>query len=724
VAPEVSAWLKDRRVKAAGKVSADHAAHAVLDGVSSPAVVPSAGQARGGAAWLLRPDQRVVGFVDRPELARLREWCAEEGAPGVMLLTGAGGVGKTRLALGLAEEQQKAGWLCRMVRIGGEARVVAAARAVSRGGVLLIVDYAETRPGLVELLQAVAGDGGDRLRVVLLARSVGEWWAQLEASTDPDVRLLVAAAGPVPVGVLGEAASGADLVRAAVPQFARAMGAAVPGSLQVAVPEGPVPMLVLHATALLAVLEARERPPAAPVRMVADEQVLAGLLAREKVFWLGSARAADLAGPDGVDSVTAAQAVAVACLITVADESGAAQALRRVPGLAHAPLGQVHKIARWLRQLYPADRAGPAGAEARWWGYLQPDLLAERHVVGELADASDLARACLRDLAAEQAHGALTVLARACVHRPQAPGLIAAALRADLSGLGVHAIAVAVQTGGRLGGILADVVSDAAAPLETLIQIEEAIPYPTVVLAEADAVLAERISRMLPEDTERGEIARWRDLLGVRLSQAGRPHQALPVTQEAIAIRRQLAALSPDRYRPDLAASLTNLGIWLSELGRPADALPVTQEAVAIRRQLAALSPDRYRPDLAASLSNLGVWFSELGRPADALPVTQEAVAIRRELAALSPDRYRSDLAASLTNLGIWLSELGRPADALPVTQEAVTTYRELATLSPDRYRPDLAASLSNLGIRLSALGRDAEATAAHAEAKAIHGES
>ena len=60
-----------------------------------------------------------------------------------------------------------------------------------------------------------------------------------------------------------------------------------------------MPILVLHAAALLAVLEAREHPPAAPVRMVADEQVLAGLLAREKVFWLGSARTADLAGPDG-----------------------------------------------------------------------------------------------------------------------------------------------------------------------------------------------------------------------------------------------------------------------------------------------------------------------------------------------------------------------------------------------------------------------------------------
>jgi hypothetical protein len=272
--------------------------------------------------------------------------------------------------------------------------------------------------------------------------------------------------------------------------------------------------------------------------VVADEQVLAGLLAREKAFWLGSARTAGLAGPNGVDSVTAAQAVAVTCLITVADESGAAQAVRRVPGLVDAPSGHLRKIARWLRQLYPADRLSPPGGQARWWGNLQPDLLAERHVVSELANAPEPPAACLSGLTAEQAHGALTVLARACAHRPQAPGLIAAALRADLSGLGRPAIGVAVQTGGMLGAILADVFRDANAPLETLIQIEEAIPYPTVALAEADAVLTDRINRMLPADTERAEMARWRQLLGTLLDQAGRPHKALPVTQEAVRARR------------------------------------------------------------------------------------------------------------------------------------------------------------------------------------------
>ena len=87
-----------------------------------------------------------------------------------------------------------------------------------------------------------------------------------------------------------------------------------------------------------------------------------------------------------------------------------------------------------------------------------------------------------------------------------------------------------------------------------------------------------------------------------------------------MAICRELAAAYPDRYRPDLARSLTNLGVRFSELGRPAEALPPAQEAVAIHRELAAAYPDRYRPDLARSLSNLGIQFSELGRPAEALP--------------------------------------------------------------------------------------------------------
>lgn len=52
------------------------------------------------------------------------------------------------------------------------------------------------------------------------------------------------------------------------------------------------------------------------------------------------------------------------------------------------------------------------------------------------------------------------------------------------------------------------------------------------------------------------ERARWLSTLGVTLSQLGRPAEALPVTEEAVVIRRELATASPDRYRPDLAVSL------------------------------------------------------------------------------------------------------------------------------------------------------------------------
>src|ERR1035438_383515 len=64
LAPEVSGALRERRAGEVDRLRADRAALALLDGVSSPAVVRAAGQALGSAAWWLRPDQRVVDFID------------------------------------------------------------------------------------------------------------------------------------------------------------------------------------------------------------------------------------------------------------------------------------------------------------------------------------------------------------------------------------------------------------------------------------------------------------------------------------------------------------------------------------------------------------------------------------------------------------------------------------------------------------------------------------
>lgn len=755
LAPEVSGRLTRRRERG-------EAARERLQRVSSSN--PSRLNELGPAA-LLRPDQQIVGFIDRPELERLREWCDDEARSRVLLLTGVGGVGKTRLAMELAAERESLGWTCTIIRFGEEADAVSAVRAMKTGPVLLMIDYAETRSSLGNLLRAVAEDRGERLRVLLLARGIGEWWRQVEASPDVSVRSLAMRAEQVSLMPFSsEAGAAGEIFQSAVTAFANELGVLGPEFIEVDVPVGPVPILVLHAAALLAVLKCKERSPAEIVRVIADDGVLEALLGREKVFWLGAARMAGLTGPDGVDSVLAGQAVAVAILFGAADEADAARLLQRVPALADANSARRRGIARWLRQLYPGPSPlGLEGAAPAWWGFLQPDLVAERHVVDQLAADNDLAAACLQALGTLQASRVLTILARACAHSSAALSLLAEGLSTDLPHLAVPAIAVAIQTGGPIGQILTEVLtSTAAVSLQTLMDIEQAIPYPTVALAAADATASRRIVAGLPIDTEPAERARWADVLSSRLAQAGDVDEALGPAQDAVAIYRELDASEPAQFRPDLAAALANLGVRLQSLDRPGDAAEVAGEAVAIRRGLAeadpgehlpylatALSnlsanlsemgklteafdaaqesasihrrlaqsdPDRYLPEHAASLVNLAAMFSKLGQASEAQRSAREAASIYWMLARTYPDRFLPDLAIAFTNLGALLADIGATTDALPVSARAVAVYQQLAQISPDRYRPELANSLTNLATLLSDLGRPTEALK-HAEA-------
>ena len=282
----------------------------------------------GGPAGLLDPRRGLVGFTGRErELAGLLAWC-EDGAPrGVRLVTGPGGVGKTRLSVELCARLEPGRWRC--VRVGEreEASVLAAARRGWPGRVLLVVDYAETRLGLGQLLRAVAADAGP-VRVLLLARSAGEWWDRL-AGGEPAVRELLAGAGagePLPVAVSGEL-SNTDLVLAAVPVFAAALGVAAPSRVRVEAGPGAVRVLDLHAAALVAVL--RSAGTGGPVS-VSVAEVLGELLGHEERFWQGTAeRLGLLAGAAGMRVEMLRQVVAAGALLGAASQdqaSGAAGA--------------------------------------------------------------------------------------------------------------------------------------------------------------------------------------------------------------------------------------------------------------------------------------------------------------------------------------------------------------------------------------------------------------
>ena len=77
-----------------------------------------------------------------------------------------------------------------------------------------------------------------------------------------------------------------------------------------------------------------------------------------------------------------------------------------------------------------------------------------------------------------------------------------------------------------------------------------------------------------------------------------------------------------------LAASLNNLGLDLSDLGRREEALAASQEAVEIRRRLAAARPDDFLPDLARSVSALSDAFAAVDRHEEAAQAATEALDI------------------------------------------------------------------------------------------------
>ncbi len=197
----------------------------------------------------------------------------------------------------------------------------------------------------------------------------------------------------------------------------------------------------------------------------------------------------------------------------------------------------------------------------------------------------------------------------------------------------------------------------------------------------------------------------------------GRRLDAVAPAQEAAEIYRALAGDNP-AFLPDLAGALNNLGICFSDVGRRQDAVAPAQEATGIYQALAGDNP-AFLPNLAGALNNLGIRYGEVGRRQDAVAPAQEATDIYQALAGDNP-AFLPDLAGALNNLGNSFSDVGRRQDAVAPAQEAAEIYRTLAADNP-AFLPDLAGALNNLGIRFSEVGRRQDAVAPAKEATDIY---
>jgi tetratricopeptide (TPR) repeat protein len=682
-APALYDWQKER---------AENRAH-----LSRQSVVYST-----SPAALLAPEREIIGFTGRKqELADLLKWCgAKESSVPVRLITGPAGVGKSRLARELCVALGTR-WKCHQVPNDHEANYVTDVRKVDPGPVLLIVDSAETRkaPSLRAMLKDAVQDGG-QLRVLLLARSKGDWLNMLRGA-EPGVSGILAAAAEAPplAPVVDAKASDEDLVRAAVPVFARALGTNPPTRVIYAPRPYRARILDLHAAALLAVLQAERDASTAPIRIDAGD-VMTQLMDNEWRYWIASAEAAEmLSGPDAPTGKVLSRIVAAGSLLGAGSEAEAKDdLLRRVPGSPATV-----KVATWLHDLYPPDseaaNASPT-ADGEWLGSPKPNRLAEQLVINELRDSPALAAACLTNLNDRQVRRALGILGRAVQETPAALPFLA-----------------------QIEPELGRVARDPAASPDRLMEIADAIPYPSPPLAQVDEIITRRVLGAIPSDGAAIQRANWLFRYGSRVAQVNRIAESVTITEQAIALVRGLAEGDSNGYQPVLGRALSNLCGQLLAMGdRLQDALDAAGEAASIFRNLAEADPDRYLPFLAVALLNAGSALRAAGAQSEALQLTGVAVNIRRDLAEASPLLFRPQLASALVNMGAQTAEHGEPAQALKLEEEALAVYRDLVLTDPALYLPRLATCVFNIGIRFMELGHASQAVPFAQEAVDIRG--
>jgi tetratricopeptide (TPR) repeat protein len=703
----------------------------------------------------------VVSLIGRDrEIGELQRWLDGPAPVSIRVLGGAGGRGKTRLALELARVVSKDGWLAGFATTEELDRFRGQDHVEQWGWdkpVLIIIDYAASRTEqirvwLSELVDASLEDR-PRLRLLLLERQANRafgWLPAIFGLGDNDNSLAAIALldpqEPVELSQIDELEFRRTVFATLLTRANAALAAPAPG----ADPEfdrllgdrkwagDPLYLMMAGlAAAKSGVRKALSLPCAELALSMARKEL-------DRIGKIGAAHGVDVIGRSHSGRFVRHMAVMATLLqgLTLVEARGLATTEREALGSAASLDATMEALADALPE--SGDGVAP----------ILPDVIGEAAILAWLGPKGGIGRGV--DHEARIASAARLALAKVSSSLVRTAQDFAAAGHVEPIQW-LESLADAPET-----------------DLAALMDIRDALPHQTLALTELAVTLAQRIVNSLAgpaaaeanagsdfalqslyaaslsilgvrlgqfhrrEDafaatraatnayrrlaTERPKaflphLARTLNNLGVRMSELGQREDALAAAQEAVDIRRRLAGEQPDAFLPDLATSLNNLGVRLGELGRREDALAAAEEATGIYRLLAAEQPDAFRPDFAASLSNLGNRLSALGRRDEALRASQESIEIRRHLADERPDAFLPDLAKSLNNLGNRMSELGRREEALAAAQEAVKAGQSLAKRNDDTFRPDLALSLNNLGNRLSDLGRREDAHAAAQEA-------
>jgi len=131
--------------------------------------------------------------------------------------------------------------------------------------------------------------------------------------------------------------------------------------------------------------------------------------------------------------------------------------------------------------------------------------------------------------------------------------------------------------------------------------------------------------------------------LGSAYSDLGEPRKAIEFYEQALKISREIGD------RRGEGAVLGNLGIAYKNLGEPRKAIEYHEKALAIGQEIGD------RRGEGADLGNLGIAYKNLGEPRKAIEYHEQALAIDREIGD------RRGEGQDLDNLGLAYADLGEP---------------------------------------------------------------
>ncbi len=644
----------------------------------------------------LQPFRSFLEFIGRDvemgDLSKFRD-CTDKF--GWTVITGEGGVGKTRLAMEFINKSIDLGWHAGFIDDISLKQFVDRERFdrwFPLRNTLIVVDYAANkRNNLLKLMYrcynllpvSYPGDSKyiPKVRIIMLERYAhpsNGWLSELLQSGEADVRDYIEISFQ---GVVNLLPPGSDMkeepykttvqyLRAAFNAWSNLTHKEAPSFpefsdldlWQIKSNTGNKPLLLQ-----MAAISACETGNAKALPQWGRSKILLEAVARER--WYVNSACKENKCPEGfVDIIESC--TALLCISGMKDfnDSKLSSLLKSLIANSDYPQLQVGDIKKYWMSLYSLEQDHAEGSERT---PIAPDILAEAYAYQVLQQGDAVPEMFLRlalDLTGVIAWTRLIRLVQ------------------DLDGIAGFE---------HVSHWLYQIIAGRA--YEELIEVARILPERTVSNRQFAVKLLKYVLENCHADHTDMEERIWLIIeLGMHLDEGeieGCKPEALALLQQAVEEARRNALTETD----DSMALLARAYHYLGRQSINPDRLGADLKAVEIRRTLAARNWGKYGALLGYSLNNLGNEYHERGLYQESLHAAQESVSIAQEFAEQNSLLYSGDLARSLNCLSQRLIALNRLQEAYEAARKSVEIRENLTHLNPDEYAPALDLSLGTL---------------------------